>query len=65
MPSPQLFSSLPDCSNSKTGGRFEPAQEFAPHRSATQMWPLGATKTALVEPIVRPPGNWNQLSTVR
>ncbi len=29
------------------------------------MWPLGATKTALVEPIVLPSGNWNQCSTVR
>jgi hypothetical protein len=29
------------------------------------MWPLGATKAALVEPIVLPSGNWNQFSTVR
>src|SRR5258708_36912849 len=62
---PKLRSSLPDGSNSSTGGRSELAQEFAPHRSATQIWPLGATNTALDDPIVRPSGSVNQCSTVR
>src|SRR4051812_45843290 len=62
---PKAFSSLPFGSNSRTGGRLEPAQVFTPQRSAIQMWPLGATSTELVEPIVRPGGRVNQCSTVR
>src|SRR5260370_37173040 len=62
---PKLRRSLPEGSNSSTGARSELAQEFAPHRSATQIWPLGATHTALDDPIVRPSGSVNQCSTVR
>src|SRR5262245_27312938 len=65
MPAPKLLSNLPDGSNSRTGDRLEPAHELTPHRSATQMWPLGAMKTALLDPIVRPGGSWNHFSTVR
>src|SRR5579872_474849 len=65
MLAPKLLSNLPDGSNSSTGGRSDLAQEFAPHRSATQIWPLGATHTALVDPMVRPSGSVNQCSTVR
>src|SRR5471030_153141 len=65
MPAPKLFSSLPDGSNSNTGARSEPLQELTPHLSATQMWPPGATDTALVDPMVLPSGSVNQCSTVR
>src|SRR6202521_5315118 len=65
MPAPKLLSSLPDGSNSRTGARSEPVQELTPHLSATQRWPLGATNTALVDPMVLPSGSVNQCSTVR
>src|ERR1700730_8922059 len=65
MPAPKLLSSLPDGSNSRTGARSEPLQELTPHLSATQMWPPGATKTALVDPMVLPSGSVNQCSTGR
>src|SRR5471030_894680 len=65
MPAPKLLSSLPDGSNSRTGARSEPPHELTPHLSATQMWPPGATNTALVDPMVLPSGSVNQRSTVR
>src|SRR3989442_8464740 len=65
MPAPKLFRSLPDGSNSRTGASRDPAQEFAPHRSAIHMWPPGATNTALVDPIDLPSGSLNQLSIIR
>jgi hypothetical protein len=47
------------------GARFEPAQVFAPHLSATQMLPLRSTATPAVDPHVRPSGSFAQFSTVR
>ena len=58
MPAPKLFSRLPSLSKSRTGGTSSlPTQEFWPHLSATQMFPLPswAGKTALVEPQVLSP----------
>src|SRR5262249_10527436 len=65
MPSPKLFTSLPDASNLRTVGKFEPEQVFAPHLSATQMdLPSGSISTALVAPHVLPSGIFAQFSTV-
>src|SRR5207247_1408654 len=51
IPAPKLLTSLPVSSNFRTAGRFDPAQLFAPHRSATQIdLPSGAISTALVAP---------------
>src|SRR3979490_562478 len=65
MPSPKLFSSFPDESNSRMGGRFEPAQVFAPHLSATHMLPWRSTSTPAVDPQGRPSGSFAQFSMVR
>jgi hypothetical protein len=44
---------------------FEPTQEFAPQRSATQIdFPSLSISTALVEPQVLPSGSFAQPSTV-
>src|SRR5262245_29154820 len=65
IPSPKLFTSLPDASNLSTTGRFDPAQVFAPHLSATQMdLPSRSISTALVAPHVLPSGIFAQFSTV-
>src|SRR5262245_43000690 len=65
IPSPKLFTSLPDASNLRTVGKFDPAQVFAPHLSATQMdLPSRSISTALVAPHVRPVGIFAQFSTV-
>src|SRR5262247_2099779 len=65
IPSPKLFTSLPDTSNLRTVGSFDPAQEFAPHLSATQMdLPSRSISTALVAPHVLPSGIFAQFSTV-
>src|SRR5207249_10752968 len=65
-PAPKLVLSRPDSSNSRTTGRLEPAQVFAPHLSATQMdLPSRSTSTALVAPHARPAGIFAQPSTVR
>jgi len=65
MPSPKLRSNLPDASKWRIGGRLEPAQVLAPHRSATQMLPSGAMPTELVDPQVLPSGSLAQFSIVR
>jgi hypothetical protein len=65
IPAPKVFNSLPAASNSSTGGSWDAAHELTPHRSATQMCPVGATNTALLEPIVRPAGSVNHRSAVR
>src|SRR5258706_6153824 len=66
MPSPKLFTNLPEESNLRMVGRFEPAHVFAPHRSATHMdLPSGSISTALVAPHVLPAGIFAQFSTVR
>src|SRR5262249_22655018 len=66
IPAPKLFTSFPDESNLRIVGRFEPAQVFAPHLSATQMdLPSGSISTALVAPHVLPSGIFAQFSTVR
>jgi len=66
MPAPKLFTSLPEASNSRTAGRSEAPQLFAPHRSATQIEvPSGSISTALVDPHVLPSGIFAQPSTVR
>ena len=64
MPAPKLVRSLPEGSNSKIGARFEPAQVFAPHLSATQMLPLGPMATPAVDPHILPSGNFAQFSMV-
>src|SRR5262245_58256979 len=65
IPSPKLLTSLPDASNLSTTGRFDPAQVFAPHLSATQIdLPSRSISTALVAPHVRPAGIFAQFSTV-
>src|SRR5713101_4838864 len=77
-PAPKLFTSLPDESNLRIGGRFEPSQANgvpgfmsdgganAPQRSAIQtLVPSGSISTPLVEPHVRPSGIVPQLSTAR
>src|SRR5215470_2164737 len=65
IPSPKLLMSLPDASNLRTVGRFDPTQVFAPHLSATQMdLPSGSMSTALVAPHVLPSGIFAQFSTV-
>src|SRR5262249_21266003 len=65
IPSPKLLTSLPDASNLRTVGRFDPTQVFAPHLSATQMdLPSGSISTALVAPHVLPSGIFAQFSTV-
>jgi hypothetical protein len=59
IPSPNDFTMLPFASNLKIEARFEPAQLFAPHRSATQMLtPSLSISTALVDPHVRPSGSF-------
>src|SRR5215510_14604611 len=66
MPAPKLLTRFPFSSNLRTTGRDEPAQEFAPHRSATQMdLPSGAISTALVDPQFLPSGIFAHPSTVR
>src|SRR5882672_2751038 len=65
MPSPKLFSSLPEGSNSRMGARFEPAQVFAPHLSATHMLPWRSTSTPAVDPQGRPSGSFAQFSIAR
>src|SRR5215831_12030995 len=63
--SPKLLTSLPDASNLRMVGRFDPAQVFAPHLSATQMdLPSGSISTALVAPPALPSGIFAQFSTV-
>ena len=64
-PPPKLLRSLPDSSNSRIGSTVLPAQELAPHRSATQMCPLESISTALVEPMILPSGRVPQLAMVR
>jgi hypothetical protein len=55
IPAPNDFTSVPVESNFRIGGRSEPAQLFAPQRSATQMLvPSLSISTALVDPHVRP-----------
>src|ERR1019366_9551690 len=65
MPAPKLFSSLPEESNSRMGARSNPAQVFAPHRSATQMLPCRSTSTPAAAPQVLPSGSLAQFSMVR
>src|SRR5262245_53285580 len=65
IPAPKLSTILPDASNLSTAGRFDPAQEFVPHLSATQMdLPSGSTLTALVAPHIRPSGSIPQFRIV-
>src|ERR1051325_3773058 len=64
-PSPKDFTSWPRSSNLKIDGSCEPAQEFAPQRSATQMLdPSLSMSTALVAPQTRPSGSLAQPSMV-
>src|SRR5271169_418691 len=65
VPAPKLLSSLPEASNSSTGASALSAQELAPQRSATQMWPSRSRSTALVEPQARPSGILKKFSMVR
>src|ERR1019366_7174676 len=65
MPAPKLLRSLPEESNSRTGASGLSAQELAPQRSATQMWPSRSRSTALVEPQERPSGSLKKFSMVR
>ncbi len=60
MPAPKLFNNLPDGSNSRTVGRFESAQPFAPQRSNTQIFPSGLISIPSVAPHFRPSGNCAQ-----
>src|SRR5262249_29971605 len=65
IPSPKLLTSLPDASNLRMVGRFEPTQVLAPHLSPTQMdLPSRSISTALVAPHVLPAGIFAQFSTV-
>src|SRR5437868_14442308 len=66
MPAPTFRSTFPSASNSPTGLRSEPSQAPAPavQRSATQMWPLGATAIALIPPSFLPAGNCGQLTSL-
>src|SRR5262249_14871317 len=68
IPAPKLFTSFPDASNFSTGssGDIAPvagsAQLLTPHRSPTQIdRPSLSISTALVDPHVRPAGNWKTL----
>src|SRR5215475_643076 len=66
IPAPKLFTRFPEASNLSTGSRFEPPQELAPQRSATQtLAPSGSIHTPAVEPHVRPGGIFAQFSTER
>src|SRR5580704_18627689 len=66
IPSPKLFTSVPDGSNLRLGARLEPRQLFAPHRSAIQMpRPSLSISIALVDPHVRPSGILKCCSIVR
>src|SRR5262245_1655416 len=61
MPPPKLLISFPCSSKWRTESSMESWQEFAPHRSATQMdLPSLSISTALVEPHVRPSGSFAQ-----
>src|SRR5579864_2262759 len=64
-PLPKLLSIFPESSNTIIGSTVLPTQLFAPQRSAIQMCPLESTATVLVDPQVRPSGNWKKFSTVR
>src|SRR5882672_9184305 len=65
IPPPKLLTSLPDASNLRMVGRFDPTQVFAPHLSATQMdLPSGSISTALVAPHALSSGIFAQFSTV-
>src|SRR5215468_8356274 len=77
-PPPKLFTSVPEASNLRIGGRFEPSQANgvpgfisegganAPQRSATHtLVPSGSIPTPLVEPQLRPSGSFAQFSTDR
>src|SRR5262249_52756795 len=76
MRAPKLFTSLPDASNLRIGSSGEPSQANgcpgfmsdgganAPQRSATHtLVPSGSMPTPLVEPQLRPSGNFAQFST--
>src|SRR5262245_57737316 len=77
-PAPNAFTSLPEASNLRIGGRFEPSQANgvpgfisdgganAPQRSATQtLLPSGSMSMPLVEPQLRPSGIVPQCSMLR
>src|SRR6266545_3952951 len=63
IPAPKLVRGLPDGLISRTGARFEPAQLFRPHLSASHMLPARSTPTALVAPQVLPSGSLAQFAT--
>src|SRR5260370_11601270 len=80
IPSPKAFTRLPDESNLRIGGRFEPSQlkgwpsficeagmkTWAPHRSATHTFvPSRSISTAAVEPQIPPSGHFPKLKTAR
>jgi hypothetical protein len=75
-PSPKAFTSVPDESNLRIGGKLDPSQANgapgfmsdgganAPHRSATQtLVPSTSMSTPLVEPHSRPAGIFAQFTT--
>src|SRR5262249_11436539 len=65
IPPPKLFTNFPDESNLRTAGRFDPAHELTPQRSATQIdLPSGSTSTADNEPHVLPSGKLPQFLNV-
>src|SRR5947207_219690 len=65
-PVPKLLTSVPPASNFRIDGRFDPAHELLPQRSATQMLrPSLSISTALVDPHSRPSGSVKLLAIVR
>src|SRR5262249_46797190 len=77
-PAPKLFTSVPEASNLRIGGRFEPSQANgvpgfisegganAPQRSATHTRvPSGSMPTPMGEPKLQPFGSFAQFSTDR
>jgi hypothetical protein len=78
VPTPKLFTNLPEASNFRIGGKGESEQANGrpgfiiegganePQRSATQTLTLSRSmSTAFVEPQVRPSGNLGQFSIAR
>ena len=63
IPAPKLLRNLPDGLSLTSGAAFEPMQEFAPHRSNTQMLLLRSISIALVCPHFLPSGSFPQPSS--
>ena len=63
IPAPNVRSTLPCGVTCTSGATFEPAQEFPPQRSNTQMLPRLSMSIPLAQPQRRPSLDFAQLSS--